>query len=366
MTSSSSYGTRRASQTLQQQQQQASPIAISTSSGASPSTSLSTSTSLTPRLSSSLSLNHSHSPTSSILSSSVGKSRRQPTTALARRRLSSSASQQRPSPKQQVQGLGLDVDEALDEGEIKPGSKREKGQIFECEKCSKVYRHSTCLVKHRWEHTAHWKEASKLLLSKHQQVQLLEAAAILKATATGTSLPEEKSFWPAAVSPPSSGLLGSQSLNINVLSTSSPRIPMAQLSLRDLSDDEEDDLEDDDEDDEDEEEDEEEEDDSQAEDTSSPAESGSTGDEGMFDMDLDEGVIPAHNALGVSVSTIPPSSSGRASSSSGSAAGGGRGSSVGGDSGYGSVDAKLGSAPSSIGTGPVLGFFEGRNGGRVV
>lgn len=41
----------------------------------------------------------------------------------------------------------------------------------------------------------HWKEASKLLLSKHQQTQLLEAAAILTATSAGSSLPDEKSYW---------------------------------------------------------------------------------------------------------------------------------------------------------------------------
>ncbi|BGP12596.1 hypothetical protein JCM10213v2_000513 [Rhodosporidiobolus nylandii] len=92
------------------------------------------------------------------------------------------------------------------------GKKREKGQTYECEKCSKVYRHSTCLTKHRW----HWKEASKLLLSKHQQVQLLEGAAILAAASAGTSLPDEKHYWPAAVSPPASGLLGSSELGINI------------------------------------------------------------------------------------------------------------------------------------------------------
>jgi hypothetical protein len=71
-------------------------------------------------------------------------------------------------------------------------------------------------------------------------VQLLEAAAILKAAASGSSLPDQKDYWcvlsqsppgppltaacdrPAAVSPPSSGLLGSHSLNINVLT--SPRL----------------------------------------------------------------------------------------------------------------------------------------------
>lgn len=41
----------------------------------------------------------------------------------------------------------------------------------------------------------HWKEASKLMLSKHQQVQLLEGAAILAAASAGSSLPDEKSFW---------------------------------------------------------------------------------------------------------------------------------------------------------------------------
>ena len=31
----------------------------------------------------------------------------------------------------------------------------------------------------RWEHSPHWSQTSKLLISKHQQVQLLEAAQIL-------------------------------------------------------------------------------------------------------------------------------------------------------------------------------------------
>ncbi|GAA5866884.1 hypothetical protein JCM3774_004591 [Rhodotorula dairenensis] len=98
---------------------------------------------------------------------------------------------------------------------------RERIQSFECEICAKKYRHSTCLIKHRWEHTSHWKEASKLLMSKHQQVQLLEGAAILVAASAGTSLPDEKSFWPAAVSPPASGLLGSLECGINVNSLAS-------------------------------------------------------------------------------------------------------------------------------------------------
>ena len=90
--------------------------------------------------------------------------------------------------------------------------------LHKCEACSKVYRHPSCLVKHRWEHTVYWKEASKFLMSKHQQVQLLEAAAILVGMDTNArSLPEEKALWPAAVSPPSSGLLGSDKINFEKL-----------------------------------------------------------------------------------------------------------------------------------------------------
>ncbi|KAG8690817.1 hypothetical protein FRC09_011846 [Ceratobasidium sp. 395] len=83
--------------------------------------------------------------------------------------------------------------------------KAKKGTIFKCETCSKVYRHPNCLVKHRWEHSPHWREASKFLLSKHQQVQMLEAAAILshispQRNGAGTSLPEDRSLWPAYLS----------------------------------------------------------------------------------------------------------------------------------------------------------------------
>lgn len=117
---------------------------------------------------------------------------------------------------------------------------------------AQAYKHERCLVKHRWEHTAHWKSSSHLLLSKHQQVQLLEAAAILKAAQSGASLPDEKSYWsvsaahkelrdsadflcpshrPAAVSPPASGLLGSSpTINIHALTLNSPRL-VASRSL---------------------------------------------------------------------------------------------------------------------------------------
>lgn len=109
------------------------------------------------------------------------------------------------------------------EDEDTKGGKNE--QLHRCESCAKVYRHPSCLIKHRWEHTVYWKEASKFLMSKHQQVQLLEAAAILVGMdhAGARSLPEEKALWPAAVSPPSSGLLGSEQINFETLMASKRR-----------------------------------------------------------------------------------------------------------------------------------------------
>ncbi|KAI9255810.1 hypothetical protein BDA99DRAFT_562311 [Phascolomyces articulosus] len=51
--------------------------------------------------------------------------------------------------------------------------------LHRCDDCGKVYKHPNCLSKHRWEHSEQWELTSKLLLTKHQQVQMLEAAAIL-------------------------------------------------------------------------------------------------------------------------------------------------------------------------------------------
>ncbi|KAH8707597.1 hypothetical protein GQ44DRAFT_471276 [Phaeosphaeriaceae sp. PMI808] len=59
--------------------------------------------------------------------------------------------------------------------------KRQSGNDLRCEKCGKGYKHSSCLTKHLWEHTPEWQYTSKLLISKHQQVQLLEAASVLVA-----------------------------------------------------------------------------------------------------------------------------------------------------------------------------------------
>ncbi|KAJ5174742.1 uncharacterized protein N7482_000619 [Penicillium canariense] len=48
-----------------------------------------------------------------------------------------------------------------------------------CDRCGKGYKHGSCLSKHMWEHDPAWSITSKLLISKHQQVQLLEAASVL-------------------------------------------------------------------------------------------------------------------------------------------------------------------------------------------
>ncbi|KAG0038621.1 hypothetical protein BGZ82_011432 [Podila clonocystis] len=52
-------------------------------------------------------------------------------------------------------------------------------EVHKCMDCGKVYKHPNCLWKHRWEHSTYWKSATKFLLSKHQQVRMMEAAAIL-------------------------------------------------------------------------------------------------------------------------------------------------------------------------------------------
>ncbi|KAK4554837.1 hypothetical protein LTR86_007985 [Recurvomyces mirabilis] len=81
-------------------------------------------------------------------------------------------------------------------------TKKERAATGElkCEQCGKAYKHGSCLTKHLWEHTPQWQYTSKLLISKHQQVQLLEAASVLVAmnqdAPTGTDSDDSSS--PAA------------------------------------------------------------------------------------------------------------------------------------------------------------------------
>ncbi|KAL7900967.1 hypothetical protein HDV64DRAFT_267267 [Trichoderma sp. TUCIM 5745] len=120
----------------------------------------------------------------------------------------------------------------------KDGKKSNRVEV-RCETCGKGYKHSSCLTKHlswvqrhltshlrlpfgfpstpfphlsffmlanmrvvwvsfvdslaRWEHTPEWSYTSKLLISKHQQVQLLEAASVLVAM---NGNPDERSVTP--------------------------------------------------------------------------------------------------------------------------------------------------------------------------
>ncbi|KAJ1658795.1 hypothetical protein IWQ61_002020 [Dispira simplex] len=48
-----------------------------------------------------------------------------------------------------------------------------------CNVCGKKYKHRSCLIKHRWEHHESWESCLKYNLTKHQQVQMMEAAQIL-------------------------------------------------------------------------------------------------------------------------------------------------------------------------------------------
>ncbi|KAI1074344.1 hypothetical protein F5B20DRAFT_586360 [Whalleya microplaca] len=93
----------------------------------------------------------------------------------------------------------------------KEGSKKSNRIELRCDKCGKGYKHSSCLTKHLWEHTPEWSLTSKLLISKHQQVQLLEAASVLVAMnndADATTPPDSAKDFnsePESASPTASG-----------------------------------------------------------------------------------------------------------------------------------------------------------------
>ncbi|TQN66929.1 hypothetical protein CSHISOI_08539 [Colletotrichum shisoi] len=98
---------------------------------------------------------------------------------------------------------------------IKEGSRKFNRVELKCETCGKGYKHSSCLTKHLWEHTPEWSLTSKLLISKHQQVQLLEAASVLltmnhgKEDADVTTPPDSAKDFPSdqeeSASPAASG-----------------------------------------------------------------------------------------------------------------------------------------------------------------
>lgn len=56
---------------------------------------------------------------------------------------------------------------------------QDKANSLKCWQCGKVYKHKNCLIKHYWEHHESWESTKHLCQTKHQQVQLLEAAQVL-------------------------------------------------------------------------------------------------------------------------------------------------------------------------------------------
>lgn len=110
---------------------------------------------------------------------------------------------------------------------------------------SQEYRQPSCLIKHRWEHSPHWREPTQISMSKHQQVQMLEAAAILAhldpTSNQGRSLPTDKSLWPAILSPagetvPLPGSARSRARDLPGLrSPSSNAAPLTPSSLREVA-----------------------------------------------------------------------------------------------------------------------------------
>lgn len=56
---------------------------------------------------------------------------------------------------------------------------------LQCGVCGKSYKHRNCLSKHMWEHHDSWEHTKKVCQTKHQQVQLLEAAQVLSEIISG-------------------------------------------------------------------------------------------------------------------------------------------------------------------------------------
>lgn len=51
--------------------------------------------------------------------------------------------------------------------------------FHQCTICGKMYKHKNCLTKHAWEHHESWAMTKRWCQTKHQQVQMLEAAQVL-------------------------------------------------------------------------------------------------------------------------------------------------------------------------------------------
>ncbi|KIW06288.1 hypothetical protein, variant [Verruconis gallopava] len=103
---------------------------------------------------------------------------------------------------------------------LRKEGKRVAGGELRCDTCGKGYKHSSCLNKHLWEHTPEWQITSKLLISKHQQVQLLEAASVL--VSMNSEAPSGSAIDSDASSPAASGSSDPQDSEMSSIETTPP------------------------------------------------------------------------------------------------------------------------------------------------
>lgn len=84
----------------------------------------------------------------------------------------------------------------------------------------------------RWEHDPAWALTSKLLISKHQQVQLLEAASVLvNMTAEGSTPPDVLHIHDSEGSSVSPGFSGSSEMQDEFSSTETTPPPMSDAAV---------------------------------------------------------------------------------------------------------------------------------------
>ncbi|KAI9872776.1 MAG: hypothetical protein M1830_001206, partial [Pleopsidium flavum] len=106
---------------------------------------------------------------------------------------------------------------------VKGEGKSASGGELRCEQCGKG-----------WEHTPEWSYTSKLLISKHQQVQLLEAASVLVAmNQDGTTPPElakNADSDHSSASPAASGYSELHDDDISSVETTPPPLSEDQVS----------------------------------------------------------------------------------------------------------------------------------------
>ncbi|KAJ2774843.1 hypothetical protein IWQ57_000643 [Coemansia nantahalensis] len=87
-----------------------------------------------------------------------------------------------PSDARRGGSLGRYPSSSPDPGSQSPGERSSTSpgrSPCMCSVCGKRYKHRSCLHKHLWEHHDAWDACLKYNLTKHQQVQMMEAAQVL-------------------------------------------------------------------------------------------------------------------------------------------------------------------------------------------